>query len=135
LIYVNNVLENVTYIRSFPSIAVIFSNLLACSLHNSLLTFHINFTFISTHHLQVPSHTTFYLMCSKRLSSSQLCFKRTPSISLSAVSRINYLNLYQIRNINTSPISKASTQWSREVSARHVHTQTQKQIRTDVMSN
>ena len=54
---------------------------------------------------------------------------------LSLVTRINYLKMYQIKNITTSPISIAPSQWSREVSARNVYAQTPKQIGTEVMSS
>ena len=39
---------------------------------------------------------------------------------LSHVTRINYLNMYQIQNITKLPISKPLPLWTREVSARHV---------------
>jgi len=46
----------------------------------------------------------------------------------SAGSRIIYLNMYQIRNMNKSHILKTPSQCSREVSARHLHVQTQSNV-------
>ena len=47
---------------------------------------------------------------------------------LSLVTRINYLNMYQIENITNLPITKSLSQWSREVSARHVYAQTPQKL-------
>ena len=52
-----------------------FQSLLAAFLHLSLLTFHTHLTILSSHYSPVNSHATFCLMCSRRLSTFQLCFK------------------------------------------------------------
>jgi len=61
-------------------VTVTIQNLLAASLHISLRTFHIHFTFLSSHHSQLSSHATFSLMCSISLSTLQLFLKIAPSI-------------------------------------------------------
>jgi len=73
LIYVNNVSTNVTYINNW--LQNTFQNLLATSLHISLLIFHILITYLTSQHSPISSHGTFCLKCSTSLSTFQLSFK------------------------------------------------------------
>jgi len=83
---------------------VIFSNLLTASLHLSLLTLHIHSIFLSTHHSHLSSHATF---CVRSVFPHFSYVSKSPSCYvLRVVSRINYLYLYRITGIHTTPISK-----------------------------
>ena len=55
-------------------------------------------------------------------------FQKNTFDILPFVSRINYLIMHQIKNMNKTLILKTPSQWSREVLARHVHAQTQSNV-------
>jgi len=74
LTYVNNFQPKLdTYINICPQNA--FHSLVSASLHLSLLTFHVYFTFLPSHHSQLTSHATSCLMCSTSISTFSAFFQ------------------------------------------------------------
>jgi len=121
---------------SVPKVPVIFSNLLAASVHLSLLTFHIHFTFISSHHLQLATQFSRHILSNvfNQCFHISTVFQNGPFFlfCLSCHIRIVY-NCIVLKSLikHFVPFSE----WSREVSAPHVNVQIPKHSKTEIMSN
>ena len=129
---VNNVQTVVTYINKRSQCASYITTSSSSFPSLSLLKFHFHLAFLPSLHLQLSPVVTFCLMCSiclphfKRVSKSPiLCF----------VCRVTYRLSVRLSNYNHQhqTHSELLSQWSRDVSARHVKTQARKNSCTEGM--
>jgi len=108
--YINTFPESASYILKFSS------SFLSHFATNISYQFHISceptFTSVfSSHILSIVYDKVFQIAAE---------FQKNAFDFFCLVTRNNYLNMYQIKNFTKLPIPKTTSQWSRELSARHV---------------